>query len=150
VLVYGASGAVGTSAVQLARHFGATVTAACGPSNAELVRSLGAGEVLDYTKDAAPKAGDRYDLVLDAVGTRKTSALKVACAKALAPRGRYVSVDDGVPRFVADDLAALTKLVESGELRPVIDRSFSLEQISEAHAYVELGHKKGNVVITVA
>ncbi len=149
VLVYGASGAIGTCAVQLAKHLGANVTAVCSTVNVELVRSLGADAVLDYTKDALP-AGRRYDVVFDAVGRRKTSALKVASANALTPRGRAISVDDRTPRLGDDDLLQLKALAEAGTLRPVIDRRYSLEQIAEAHRYVEQGHKKGNVVITVA
>jgi NADPH:quinone reductase-like Zn-dependent oxidoreductase len=140
---------VGTSAVQLARHFGATVTGVCGTSNLELARSLGAATVIDYMKDDAPPEGRRYDLVFDAVGKRKTSPLKVACSTALAPGGRYLSVDDGTPGLPAADLALLTELVEAGSLRPVIDRRYPLEQFVEAHRYVEQEHKKGNVVITV-
>ena len=149
VLVYGASGAVGTSAIQLARHFGATVTAVCGRSNLDLARSLGATTAIDYTTEEAPPAGRRYDLVFDAVGKRKTSQLKVACSRALTPGGRYVSVDDGTPKLPASDLALLTELVEAGRIRPVIDRRYPLEQIVEAHRYVEQDHKKGNVIITV-
>ena len=149
VLVYGASGAIGTCAVQLAKHLGANVTAVCSTVNVELVRSLGADAVLDYTQDTLP-AGRRYDVVFDAVGRRKTSALKVASANALAPGGRAISVDDRTPRLGGDELLQLNALVETGALRPVIDRRYSLEQIAEAHRYVEQGHKKGNVVIAVA
>jgi NADPH:quinone reductase-like Zn-dependent oxidoreductase len=150
VLVYGASGAVGTSAVQLAKHFGAEVTAVCGTTNVELVRSLGADAVMDYTKEHALGPGQLFDIVLDAVGKRKTSSLKEACRTALAPAGKYVSVDDGTPRMHASELALLTELVETGKLKPVIDRRYPLEQIVEAHRYVEAEHKKGNVVITVS
>jgi NADPH:quinone reductase-like Zn-dependent oxidoreductase len=149
VLVYGASGAVGTSAVQLAKHFGAEVTAVCGPANVELVRSLGADVVMDYAKEEAPRAGALYDVVFDAVGKRKTSKLKEASRKALAARGKCLSVDDGAPRVSAPGLARLTELVEADKLRPVIDRRYALEQIVEAHRYVEQEHKKGNVVLAV-
>ena len=148
VLVYGASGAIGTCAVQLAKHLGANVTAVCSTVNVELVRSLGADAVLDYTQDTLP-AGRRYDVVFDAVGRRKTSAVKVASATALTLGGRAVSVDDRTPRLGGDELVQLKALVEAGTLRPVIDRRYSLEQIAEAHRYVEQGHKKGNVVIAV-
>jgi NADPH:quinone reductase-like Zn-dependent oxidoreductase len=150
VLVYGASGAVGTSAVQLARHFGAQVTAVCGTANLELARSLGADVAIDYTKEDAPPAGALYDLVLDAVGKRKTSKLKDACRKAVASGGKYVSVDDGTPIFRASELAQLTSLAEAGRLRPVIDRRYALEEIVEAHRYVEGEHKKGNVIVTLS
>jgi NADPH:quinone reductase-like Zn-dependent oxidoreductase len=149
VLVYGASGAVGTSAVQLAKHLGAEVTAVCSIANLELARSLGADAVIDYTREDAPSAGKLYDLVLDAVGKRKTSTLKATCRKALATGGKYVSVDDGTPRLAASDLTLLKELVEAGKLKPVIDRCYPLEQIVEAHRYVEQGHKKGNVIVVV-
>lgn len=149
VLLYGASSGVGTSAVQLAKHFGAEVTGVCGPANAELVRGLGADHVLDYTRDTTPPQGARYDLVLDTVGKRKTSALRTACERALRPGGRVLSVDDGTPELPASDLAVLKQLAETGALRPVIDRRYPLEQIAEAHRYVEQEHKRGNVVITV-
>lgn len=148
VLVYGASGAIGSAAVQIARHLGAEVTAACGPANAELVRSLGAGEVLDYTT-SDDVGGRRYAFVLDAVGRRKTSRLKTACKAALLPGGAYVSVDDDRPRFGRDDLVRLTEMAEAGALRPVLDRTYPLEEIAEAHRYVEEGHKRGNVVVTI-
>ena len=150
VLIYGASGAVGTSAVQLAKHFGAEVTAICGTKNLELVRSLGADAVIDYTQEHTLNGGKLYDLVLDAVGKRKTSRLKVACKKALAPGGRYVSVDDGMPQLLTSDMTLLKEAVEAGRVRPVIDKRYSLEQIAEAHRYVELGHKRGNVVVSVS
>jgi len=149
-LIYGASGAVGTSAVQIARHFGAEVTAVCGPANLDLVRSLGAGVAIDYTKLHTLPAGARYDLVFDAVGKRKTSPLKAACKQAIEPNGTYLSVDDGTPKLPARDLDFLRDLVETGGLKPVIDRRFPLEQIAQAHRYVEGEHKSGNVVITIA
>ena len=149
VLLYGASSAVGTAAVQLAKDRGAEVTAVCGTDNAELVRSLGADHVLDYTKTSTPPDGARYDLVLDTVGKRKTSALRAACEHALRPGGRVLSVDDGTPKFSRRDLAELKGLAERGVLAPVIDRRYPLEQIAAAHRYVEHEHKKGNVVISV-
>jgi NADPH:quinone reductase-like Zn-dependent oxidoreductase len=149
VLIYGASGAVGTAAVQLAKHSRANVTAVCGPANIDLVRSLGADEVLDYSELDAPPQGERYDLIFDAAGKRKTSALKSACRSALAPGGRYISVDDGMPRVARNDLMLLTRLAESGAVKAVIDRRYRLDEIAAAHEYVERGHKKGNVVVTV-
>lgn len=159
VFVYGASGAIGTAAVQIAKHQGAHVTAACGPTNIDLVRSLGADIVLDYTasSQSSPpgplslreRGNPGYDRVIDAVGRRKTSALKVAVQTALAPGGRYVSVDDSLPRFGVRDLVRLTELAEQGALVPVIDRKFPLGQAAEAHRYVELGHKKGNVILEI-
>lgn len=149
VLVYGASGGAGTAIVQLAAHEGAQVTAVCGPGSVELVRSLGATAVLDYTKDGAPPEGTRYDVVIDAVGKRKTSALRAACERALAPGGRLVSVDDGTPGFSAPELDELKRLAEARVLTPCIDRSFPLERIVEAHRYVEGDHKHGSVVVTI-
>lgn len=147
VLIYGASGAVGTAAVQLARHFGAEVTGVCSTANLELVQSLGAERVLDYTKEDSP--GASYDLVFDAVGLRKNSPLKLACRDALVPGGKYRSVDRGAPRMEASGLQVLRELAEAGALKPVIDREYPLERVAEAHRYVEQGHKRGNVVITV-
>ena len=149
VLIYGASGAIGTSAVQLARHFGARVTGVCSTTNVALVKSLGAETVIDYTKEDVPNRGELYDLVFDAVGKSKSSTLKVACQQALTPNGKYLSVDDGSPKLRPEDFLLLTELVEAGEIKPVIDRCYALEQMVEAHRYVEQGHKKGNVVITL-
>lgn len=149
VLIYGASGAVGTSAVQLAKHFGATVTGVCSAANLELVTSLGADAVIDYTKDDFTKDGERYDLILVAVGNRFGPPSQAACEKALAPKGKYVAVDQGRPKLIKEELVLLRQLAEAGELVPVIDRTYPLEQMVEAHRYVDQGHKKGNVVITV-
>lgn len=150
VLIYGASGSIGTFALQLARHFGAEVTGVCGTSNLELVKSLGADAVLDYrTQDSLP-TGERYDFVLDAVGKKKNSPLKAHCRSALTPTGKYVSVDDGSPQLSAEDLKRLNQIMETTQFHIAIDRRYSLEQIVEAHRYVDAGHKKGNVVIHVA
>jgi NADPH:quinone reductase-like Zn-dependent oxidoreductase len=149
VLIYGASGAVGSAAVQLAKHFGANVTAVCGPTNVDLVRSLGADEVLDYTERNTTPRGERYDVVFDAVGKKKTSALKIACRSSLAPGGRHISVDDGMRRIARNDLVLLTRLAETGAVKAVIDRRYLLDEIAAAHEYVERGHKKGNVVVSV-
>lgn len=149
VLIYGASGAIGTTAVQLANAFGAEVTGVCSKRNLGFVKSLGAGTVIDYTKEDTLPGGERYDLVLDAVGKSKSSKLKDQCQKALTPDGKYISVDDGSPKNSIEELSLLNELVESGKLKAVIDRSYPLEEIVEAHKYVDQGHKKGNVVITV-
>jgi len=149
VLIYGASGAIGTTAVQLANAFGAEVTGVCSKRNLDFVKSLGAGKVIDYTKEDTLPGGERYDLVLDAVGKSKSSKLKDQCQKALTPDGKYISVDDGSPKNSIEELSLLNELVESGKLKAVIDRSYPLEEIVEAHKYVDQGHKKGNVVITV-
>ena len=151
VLVYGASGAAGTAAVRLARYAGAEVTGVCGPDNLELVTSLGAVAALDYTTVEAPPDGATYDLVLDAVGKRRSSPLKVACRRAVATGGTVTLVDDGTPGFSAADLAGPRGARgvggdPGGGHRP----GLPLERIVEAHRYVETDHKRGNVVITVA
>ena len=145
VLVYGASGAAGTYAVQLAKYLGAEVTGVCSGANLVLVRSLGADKVVDYAKEDFVESGDRYDVIFDAVG--KTSRSR--CKNALTQQGTYISVNQGNPRPRVEDLALLMKLVETKQIRSVIDRRYSLEEIPEAHRYVEEGHKKGNVVVTV-
>ncbi|HEV2966732.1 MAG TPA: NAD(P)-dependent alcohol dehydrogenase [Candidatus Dormibacteraeota bacterium] len=146
VLVYGASGAIGTTAVQLAKHFGADVTGVCSAANVDLVKSLGADTVIDYTKQDFTQNGARYDLIFNAVGKRKAV---LRTEGSLTAGGRHITVDDSSPKLRVEDLAFLTDLVESGGLRPVIDRIYPLEQMVDAHRYVDQGHKKGNVVIAV-
>jgi NADPH:quinone reductase-like Zn-dependent oxidoreductase len=149
VLIYGASGAVGTSAVQLARYFGADVTGVCSTANLDLVQSLGAATVLDYTREDFAQRGEHYDVIFDAVGKRKSAKALRHSSKALTPTGICVSVSDGSPKLLTTDLLLLKQLAEAGTLRPVIDRRYPLEQIVEAHRYVDTGHKRGNVVLTV-
>lgn len=149
VLIYGASGAVGTSAVQLARYFGTDVTGVCSTANLDLVQSLGAANVLDYTREDFAQRGERYDVVFDAVGRRKSAQALRYANRALTPNGRVISVSDGSPKLLTSDLLLLKQLAEAGTLRPVIDRRYPLEQIVAAHGYVDSGHKRGNVVLTM-
>jgi len=167
VLIYGASGSVGTAAVQLAKYFGAEVTGVCSTANVELVRSLGAGKVIDYTKDDFTKNGQTYDIIFDTTGKSPFSG----CVKTLKQKGIYLrSVHMTVPSIVRglwtsmtsskkviggvaterkENLDFLKELIEDKKLKPVIDRIYSFDQIAEAHKYVDKGHKKGNVSIRV-
>ena len=168
ILIYGATGAIGSAAVQLIKHLGATVTAVCNTQNVGLVKSLGADVVIDYTKEDYTKAGQIFDFVFDAVG--KSSFGK--CKPVLSKKGIYISTELGkhseniflalitplfggrkvlfpIPTISKADVIFLKELVEAGKYKPVIDRSFSLDQIVEAYRYVETGQKTGNVVITV-
>lgn len=149
VLIYGASGAIGTTAVQLAKSMGAEVTGVCGSTNLDLVKSLGADKVIDYTKEDSINSLESYDFVLDAVGEIKSSELKVQCKKSLNKKGKYLSVDNGNPKVRSEYLIFLKELIEAGQVKAVIDKTYPLEQIVEAHRYVDGGHKKGNVVITI-
>jgi NADPH:quinone reductase-like Zn-dependent oxidoreductase len=144
VLIYGASGSVGTFAVQIARYFGANVTAVCSTSNVELVKSLGANDIVDYTREDFTQTKTQFDIIFDAVGKISKSLGK----KLLKPTGKYVSVS-GSPKENADDLLVLKELIETGRLKTVIDRRYTLDQVREAHAYVETFRKKGNVVINI-
>jgi NADPH:quinone reductase-like Zn-dependent oxidoreductase len=136
---------VGTYAVQFARSFGAQVVGVCSTANLALVRSLGAERVIDYTQEDFTRRGETYDLIFDAVG----KASPAHCRTALSHDGVFLSVT-GSAKIAPEDLTALKGLVEAGAVRAVIDRRYPLEQIVEAHRYVEGGHKVGNVVITVA
>lgn len=149
VLIYGASGANGTTAVQLAKCYGAEVTGVCSTKNLEFVRSLGADNVIDYTKEDLLNKSERYNLIFDAVGNKKNSKLKEQCKKVMTPNGKYMSVDAGSPKSIPEHLELLNKLMEAGKFKAIIDRIYPLEQMVEAHRYVDSGHKKGNVVITM-
>jgi len=168
ILVNGASGGVGVYAVQLAKYYGAEVTGVCSTTNVELVKSLGADKVIDYTREDFTKSGETYGIILDTV-VGKTSFSR--CKASLKQNGLYLAVAGGLqeaaqmlwtsitggkkvifgsPAECKEDLVFIKELVEAGKLKPVIDRRYPLEQTAEAHRYVETGHKKGSVVITVA
>jgi NADPH:quinone reductase-like Zn-dependent oxidoreductase len=135
--------------VQLARHLGAEVTGVCSTANVDLVRSLGAMRVVDYTVEDFADRAERYDVIFDAVGKTKSASALRRCRQVLAPGGACVSVDDGRPNLRREDLVQLGELAATGEIRPVIDRTVSLDDIVEAHRYVDLGHKRGNVILSV-
>jgi NADPH:quinone reductase-like Zn-dependent oxidoreductase len=166
LLIIGASGAIGSAAVQLAKHFGATVTAVCSGVNAALVKSLGADKVIDYTSDDFTKNGKTYDLIFDVVGGTTFDR----CRNSLKPGGVFLQnimelsdivrvlvtslaggkrVKGGIAINNSKRMSVIAELAAAGKLRPVIDRIYPLEQTAEAFKYVEQGHKKGNVVITV-
>jgi NADPH:quinone reductase-like Zn-dependent oxidoreductase len=167
ILVYGASGSMGTAGVQLAKHFGAHVTAVCNTRNVELVRSLGADEVIDYLQEDFSRNGQTYDVVFDAVGKHSFRR----CKHSLNPGGLYLPTDgfrnvalwlwhkrfgdrkvvfELPPRMRKEDVVLLSGLIEVGEYRPVIDRAYPLEDVVEAHRYVETQQKTGNVVLTIS
>jgi NADPH:quinone reductase-like Zn-dependent oxidoreductase len=149
ILVYGASGTSGTIAVQFSKYLGAEVTAVCSTINAQFVESLGADKTLDYTDRDSLSRIEKYDLVFDSVGKARTSTLKEACKQSLTHEGKLASIDDGALILSSERLNRIRVLIESNVIKPINERSYPFEQIVEAHRYVELGHKRGNVAITV-
>jgi len=151
VLIYGASGAFGTTLVQLAKNLCAEVTGVCSTRNVELVKSLGADKVVDYKKENFAGSKERYDFILDTVphGKIDKKNLKTMCKKMLSPNGKFASINEGSPKVKAEHLIQLNTLFEKGKFKAVIDRKYPIEQIVEAHTYVDTGRKKGNVVITI-
>jgi NADPH:quinone reductase-like Zn-dependent oxidoreductase len=145
VLIYGASGSVGTYAIQLAKYFGAEVTGVCSAANLDMVKFLGADRVIDYTKEDFSSRAERYDVIFDTVGKFSKSQY----SKALAPNGTYVSIARLSTKEGMENLIFIRELIEAGEIKAVIDRCYPLEEMVEAHRYVDAGHKQGNVVITV-
>ena len=145
VLIYGASGSVGTYAVQLAKYFGAEVTGVCSTSNIEMVKSLGADHVIDYTEEDFSSMEERYDVIFDTLAKFPKSQY----SKVLKPNGTYVSMARLSTKESMDNLIFIKELIEEGEIKAFIDRCYPLEDMVEAHRYVDLGHKKGNVVIVV-
>lgn len=151
VLIIGASGAVGTAAVQLATYYGAEVTGVCSGANRELVLSLGAKKVIDYTKEEYALSSEKYDLILYAVPhivKDKNSPRKLA-KSILAPGGKFISTHNGSPTPTMENMLLLKRLFEEGKFKPVIDRTYPLEEMVSAHEHIEKGHKKGNVIITI-
>ena len=145
VLIYGASGSVGSYAVQLAKYFGADVTGVCSTANLDMVKSLGADHVLDYTKEDFSARTERYDIIYDTVAKFPKSQY----SKVLAPNGTYITMAKLETKESMDNLVLIKELIEAGTIKAVIDRCYPLEDMVEAHRYVDAGHKRGNVVITV-
>jgi NADPH:quinone reductase-like Zn-dependent oxidoreductase len=145
VLIYGASGSVGTYAVQLAKHFGAEVTGVCSTSSLDIVKSLGADHVIDYTKEDFSSRPERYDVIYDTVAKFPKSQY----SKVLAPNGTFISMAKLSTKEGMENLVYIKERIEAGQIKAFIDRCYPLEQMVEAHRYVDAGHKKGNVVITL-
>jgi NADPH:quinone reductase-like Zn-dependent oxidoreductase len=145
ILIYGASGSVGTYAVQLAKYFGADVTGVCSTANLDMVKSLGADHVIDYKKEDFSSRAERYDVIFDTVAKFPKSQY----SKVLKPNGTYVTMAKLSTKESMENLVFIKELIEAREIKAVIDRCYPLEQMVEAHRYVDTGHKKGNVVITV-
>lgn len=149
ILIYGASGTSGTIAVQYGKYLGAKVTAVCSGKHIDFIKSLGADCVIDYTITDTLDENIKFNFILDSVGKIKTSKLKDNCKKALLNDGKYVSIDNGALKLSSKRLDLLTNLIENEKIKPIVDKIYTLEEIVEAHKYVEKGHKKGGVAITI-
>ncbi|MCB0685568.1 MAG: NAD(P)-dependent alcohol dehydrogenase [Saprospiraceae bacterium] len=149
VLIYGASGSIGTMLIQLAKNAGADITGVCSSRNFDLVKSLGCDQVIDYTLTNAESKLETYQYVIDTVGNSKSSLLKERSKKALTSNGKYISIDQGTPSTPRQSFRLLKTLSEQEIIRPIIDRVFPLEKIVDAHKYVEMGHKRGSVIIAI-
>jgi NADPH:quinone reductase-like Zn-dependent oxidoreductase len=149
ILIYGASGTSGCIAVQYGKYLGAEVTAVCSGKHADFVKSLGADHIIDYTITDTLDDNSKFNFILDSVGKIKGSKLKENCQKAVLDGGKYVSIDNGALKLSSKRLDLLTGLIEKGKIKPVVDKIYPLEEIVEAHRYVEKGHKLGGVAITI-
>ena len=149
ILIYGASGTSGTIAVQYGKYLGANVTAVCSGKHIDFIKSLGADQVIDYTNTNTLDDNTKFNFILDSVGKIKQSKLKDNCKKALLNDGKYVSIDNGALKLSSKRLDFLTKLIENEKIKPIVDKIYPLEEIVEAHEYVENGHKLGGVAIAI-
>lgn len=150
ILIYGASGTSGTIAIQYGKYLGAEVTGICSGKNTDFIKSLGADYAIDYRTTYKLQANVKYDFILDSVGKFRTSDIKEECKNALTEKGKYISIDDGSLKLSSERLDFLTTLIEEENIRPILDKTYPVEEIIEAHRYVEKGHKRGGVAIRIS